>query len=476
MTSSSRRHARAVSVQLARFATLASLAAGSVLVAGSSPAAAAAPVAYTDCATLTDNLITDCGLESGTTGGWSQFTGVGFVDVVPEGHSGEYALRYFQDLPLPEQGFARTVTVPAAGTYTFGVWTRSLSGRSSGFTVGAGGPQVELAPEMPRPDWTYVSADLELPAGASTLLISSTQNPGLQFDDFDDFSLRTAASAVTVSYDANAPADELDGDLPADGSFTSGGSPYLVAAADDLSRFGYDFTGWNTRANGSGDGYLPGSALTPAQDVTLYAQWRIATSVDLQTSSLTQVYRTTDPQTLHASTHVGPEDVGVGIIRFRHGNDVIGTVRIDEFGEAAMRVPTDLPLGRTSFTAEFTPTSRELQPAVSEPAPLTIARVGTTTRVQVRQQTLSKSEQQKFTVRSSLSVSVQVVGNGTRTLAAGAVAINVNGKVTTLRLVNGRAKTALVPTAAGAKKVFATYQPSTDFWVRSTGRAEITVR
>ena len=40
------------------------------------------------------------------------------------------------------------------------------------------------------------------------------------------------------------------------------------------SKSGLQFTGWNTRADGTGSAYAPGSSLTPKGDLTLYAQWR----------------------------------------------------------------------------------------------------------------------------------------------------------------------------------------------------------
>ena len=39
------------------------------------------------------------------------------------------------------------------------------------------------------------------------------------------------------------------------------------------SKSGLQFTGWNTRADGTGSAYAPGTSLTPKGDLTLYAQW-----------------------------------------------------------------------------------------------------------------------------------------------------------------------------------------------------------
>ena len=45
--------------------------------------------------------------------------------------------------------------------------------------------------------------------------------------------------------------------------------------ANAFTRMGYDFTGWNTAANGGGIGYSDGQSITPILSMTLYAQWAV---------------------------------------------------------------------------------------------------------------------------------------------------------------------------------------------------------
>ncbi len=47
--------------------------------------------------------------------------------------------------------------------------------------------------------------------------------------------------------------------------------------ANAFTRTGYNFTGWNTKADGSGTAYADGAIYDFAADVTLYAQWAIKT-------------------------------------------------------------------------------------------------------------------------------------------------------------------------------------------------------
>ena len=43
-----------------------------------------------------------------------------------------------------------------------------------------------------------------------------------------------------------------------------------------FTRTGYGFTGWNTKADGSGTSYTNGQTITPTSNLTLYAQWKIS--------------------------------------------------------------------------------------------------------------------------------------------------------------------------------------------------------
>ena len=47
----------------------------------------------------------------------------------------------------------------------------------------------------------------------------------------------------------------------------------LTLRANGFTRKGWDFTGWNTEADGSGTAYAAGAAYTANEAVTLYAQW-----------------------------------------------------------------------------------------------------------------------------------------------------------------------------------------------------------
>ena len=87
--------------------------------------------------------------------------------------------------------------------------------------------------------------------------------------------------AYTVSYDANT----ATGTAPA---ATSASSAIAVAAASQLSKPGFVFAGWNTRADGSGVAYGAGSSILPVANLTLYAQWSAAPQVSPAPSASAQ--------------------------------------------------------------------------------------------------------------------------------------------------------------------------------------------
>ena len=80
--------------------------------------------------------------------------------------------------------------------------------------------------------------------------------------------------AYTVTYDANGAAS---GSVPVDSS-----SPYFysngVTVLDNtggLAKEGYEFSGWNTKADGTGTHYAPDSTFTIYSNTTLYAVWKV---------------------------------------------------------------------------------------------------------------------------------------------------------------------------------------------------------
>ena len=76
---------------------------------------------------------------------------------------------------------------------------------------------------------------------------------------------------LTVTFEANGSAE-----YPVEGTM----APQTVTAntdtalnKNDFTREGYNFTGWNTAADGTGESYADGATVNLTEDTTLYAQW-----------------------------------------------------------------------------------------------------------------------------------------------------------------------------------------------------------
>ena len=73
---------------------------------------------------------------------------------------------------------------------------------------------------------------------------------------------------ITVSFNAN----NGEGTMESQTISTKEGG---MLTANAFTREGYNFTGWNTAADGSGDSYVDGATVNLTEDTTLYAQWEI---------------------------------------------------------------------------------------------------------------------------------------------------------------------------------------------------------
>ena len=77
-----------------------------------------------------------------------------------------------------------------------------------------------------------------------------------------------SADPASITYHANAT--DATGDTAAQTGVTD---QKATLSANGYDRYGYTFTGWNTKSDGSGTGYLPGAAHVMRGHLDLYAQW-----------------------------------------------------------------------------------------------------------------------------------------------------------------------------------------------------------
>ena len=76
---------------------------------------------------------------------------------------------------------------------------------------------------------------------------------------------------VRISYDENGA---QSGTRPASVQYDKGEEATVSGNVGNLQKSGYDFIGWNTKPDGSGDNYKAGDKITLNDNVTLYANWK----------------------------------------------------------------------------------------------------------------------------------------------------------------------------------------------------------
>lgn len=97
---------------------------------------------------------------------------------------------------------------------------------------------------------------------------ANNNNPIFSCYSTADANLFVFKKAYTVTYDANGGAGTMtDSDSPYFGGST------VTVKPNGFTRDGYTFTGWNTKANGSGTPYAAGATFDISENTTLYAQW-----------------------------------------------------------------------------------------------------------------------------------------------------------------------------------------------------------
>ena len=144
-----------------------------------------------------------------------------------------------------------------------GSQTDTLSPYYAGVTVtvlGQGG--------IARTNYTFTGWNTESGGGGTSYVAGNTFT--MPTEDVILYAQWTEDTKYNVTYDANGGT----------GSQTDTLSPYYAGVTvtvldkGTMARDKYNFTGWNTAADGTGDDYVENDTFTmPAANVTLYAQW-----------------------------------------------------------------------------------------------------------------------------------------------------------------------------------------------------------
>ena len=194
-------------------------------------------------------------------------------------------------------------TKPTRTGYTFKNWNTKADG--SGTSYAAGGKYSVESNVTLYAQWTRISYAVTYNANGgsgapggqtkyygTSLTLSSTKptRTGYTFKNWNTkadgsgtsyaagasytgnaaLALYAQWTAITykVSYDAN-------GGSGAPGEQTKTHGVTLILSTVQPTRYGYKFTGWNTKADGSGTSYAAGASYTGNAALTLYAQWEV---------------------------------------------------------------------------------------------------------------------------------------------------------------------------------------------------------
>ena len=103
-------------------------------------------------------------------------------------------------------------------------------------------------------------------SAAGTVTVGLSSNSEHTSGDTLTVSPDLAAATYAVSYDANGGNGAVSGQTKTYGTA-------LTLRSGGFSRSGHTFSGWNTKADGTGTSYAAGGSYTANAAVTLYAQW-----------------------------------------------------------------------------------------------------------------------------------------------------------------------------------------------------------
>ncbi|MCL2782978.1 MAG: InlB B-repeat-containing protein, partial [Propionibacteriaceae bacterium] len=168
---------------------------------------------------------------------------------------------------------------------------------------------------------------------------------------------RWAPKAIVMSYDPNSP--QATGTVA---SQTVNYDSNWTVAQNGFTLTGYTFTGWNSKADGSGTTYLVGASIPVnwATDLKVFAQWQV-TSVDVTGVTVTPPSATmTVDETLTANATVSPANATDPSVKWSTNNSSVATVNSSGVVQAVGPGTADITVTTNDggFKATFTVTVR----------------------------------------------------------------------------------------------------------------------
>lgn len=213
--------------------------------------------------------LTSSTVATPTTLSRSGFTFVGW-NTSPDGSGSSYA---------PGTSFL----MPASNVVLYAQWLANNYALIYDANGGSGGPPVSSAS-----NGASVSLANDIPVRAGYTFNGWLDASGETYQAGATFTMPSSSAVLRAtwlirSFSLTYSANEGSG-IP-DGSTQTFGASVTVSAMQP-ARNGWIFTGWNSRVNGAGTDYAANSTFAmPAEDVTLFAQWRRITTDAADSSS-----------------------------------------------------------------------------------------------------------------------------------------------------------------------------------------------
>lgn len=172
--------------------------------------------------------------------------------------TGSAAVSYLQLTTSGISGTISRIDVNASGA----------SGTSAKLNVTVGGNAFDSEQSLTSSATVYTLED----SGSGMIVVRLSQTSAKKGLYVKSIAVTYSTSSVfTVTYNANGGSS-----APTDSGEYESGDTVTVASIGSMTKTGYAFVAWNTKANGSGSSYDPDDEFEISGNVTLYAQWRFS--------------------------------------------------------------------------------------------------------------------------------------------------------------------------------------------------------
>ncbi|GAA6292731.1 hypothetical protein F220043C3_11650 [Enterocloster asparagiformis] len=164
-------------------------------------------------------------------------------------------------------------------------------------------------------------------------------------------------TSVYLNYDRNGVPSGSEYGLAPDSGECRKGDWATVSDQHTLKWPGYEFTGWNTAADGSGTSYAAGSRIKMDSTITLYAQWKEKNSVTIRYQAVGNggsVSR--DGENLNPETGIAQGSTATAKAGYKFNgwySDPGCTVKVSDANEYKPDRPVSGWIGGTTFYAKF---------------------------------------------------------------------------------------------------------------------------